>query len=229
MALEFDAKSLKRWGLVLRLSLLACASYLVASTLNLFVEDSLRPPPQPASIKAAVPKGETPSPVMSGENLARLFGMTPAPEASPAEGPPDAGPQLDLTSEPVRSDLQAQLLATVVANRPEWSLATLRDLTANKTGIFMVGDAFMEARVVAIEPHLVVLLRDGHREFIDLNQPAGSPNQPASSISQPAISTSPPASSVKPATPLSDRAVGPTTVVRRRPEKTGTTVMLDSE
>ena len=77
-----------------------------------------------------------------------------------------------MTSEPVRTSLHAQLLATVVANRPEWSIATIKDLNANETKICMVGDVFMGADVLSIEYLKVILLVDGHREYLDLSAPS---------------------------------------------------------
>jgi general secretion pathway protein C len=74
----------------------------------------------------------------------------------------------------VRTSLHAQLLATVVANRPEWSIATIKDLNANETKICMVGDIFMGADVLAIEYLKVILLVDGHREYLDLSPPSST-------------------------------------------------------
>ena len=91
------------------------------------------------------------------------------------EAAPDEAKGIDLTSEPVRSTLRAQLLATIIANRSEWSIATLRDLVQNQDDVYMVDDLFMGAKVLAIDQLRVIVLNDGHREFIDLSAPGAAP------------------------------------------------------
>jgi general secretion pathway protein C len=169
---------LARYAWAVNLLFLLCVAYLAARTLNVLVGDALRLPPQAVSAAsggASSPK-TAPSPEMSKENLAKLLGMKLPDEPVPGTNDqPEAERPADLTSEPVRSSLHAQLLATVVANRAEWSLATLRDLSANKTDVYMVDDGFMGARVLAIESLKVILLNEGHREFIDLSLPGSAP------------------------------------------------------
>jgi general secretion pathway protein C len=153
------------------------ASYLSARTINLFVEQKIRPLPQagvangPMGARAAV------APPLSPEAFAKLMGIKlPEILASPDGVAPAQEEEKapDMLSEPVRTSLHAQLLATVLANRPEWSLCTLRDLTANDTSVYMVGDVFMGATLLEIQDLKAIIVNGGHREFIDLEAGNGA-------------------------------------------------------
>ncbi len=154
------------------------ASYLSARTLNLFVEQKLRPVPTGTAGTRVVGRDAMVSPPLSPEAIAKLMGIKlPEILASP-DGiePAAAAAPDDLDSEPVRTSLKAQLLATVIANRPQWSMCTLRDLTANESDIYMVGDTFMGAKLLDIQDLKAIILNNGRREFIDLEAGgAGTP------------------------------------------------------
>jgi general secretion pathway protein C len=81
------------------------------------------------------------------------------------------------------------LLATVLANRPEWSMCTLRDLTANDTSVYMVGDEFMGATVLEIQDLKAIILNGGHREFIDLEVGGAGAPAPIAAAAGPAKPT----------------------------------------
>jgi general secretion pathway protein C len=168
------------------------ASYLSARTMNLFVEQKIRPPPTAGSGSGVHgPVASTALP-LSPEAFAKLMGIK-LPEilaspdgvaAAPAADQPD-----DLSSEPVRTSLKAQLLATVLANRPEWSLCTLRDLTANESDVYMVGDPFMGATILDIQDLKAIILNGGHREFIDLEVGGGGAPAPIAALGTPKPTT----------------------------------------
>jgi general secretion pathway protein C len=156
------------------------ASYLSARTINLFVEEKIRPLPQASGGKGDLGVRAVPVPPLTPEAFAKLMGIKlPEILASPdgVAPPVEEEKAPDMNSEPVRTSLHAQLLATVLANRPEWSMCTLRDLTANDTSVYMVGDEFMGATVLEIQDLKAIILNGGHREFIDLE--AGGAGAPA--------------------------------------------------
>ncbi|MHB8420300.1 MAG: type II secretion system protein GspC [Myxococcales bacterium] len=168
---------LERYFWTVNLIFLLGASYFSARTVNLFVAERIRPPPSAAALSSGSAARGGATPPLAAEAFARLMGMQ-LPETAPGEegaaGAEEGDKPADLSSEPVRTSLHAQLLATVIANHPEWSLATLRDLNANDTSIYMVGESFMGATLLDIQDLKVIILNNGHREFIDL-EPGGGP------------------------------------------------------
>jgi len=161
--------ALGRYFWAIDLAFVAGFAYVGAGLENVFVAELIRPAPK----VAAGPAGPPPRPVthteLSPESFAKMMGMR-LPEVAP-EATEEAPKAPDMTSAPIRTSLHAQLLATIVANRPEWSIATIKDLNVNETKICMVGDKFMGADVLAIEYLKVILLVDGHREYLDLSAP----------------------------------------------------------
>ncbi|MHB1844078.1 MAG: type II secretion system protein GspC [Deltaproteobacteria bacterium] len=166
---------LTKYFWALNLVFLLGASYLSAKTVNVVLAERIRPAPRGAESTPVLGSKGTEEPLLSPEAFAKMMGMTlpePAPLPDASSGGPDAEKPADLSSEPVRTSLHAQLFATVLANRPQWSLCTLRDLTQNDTSVYMVGDTFMGAKVLDIQDLRVIFLNDGHREFLDLDQAA---------------------------------------------------------
>jgi len=163
---------------VLRVVSIGAFALVGASTVNLFTAQAIRPAIKFAPVATLAPKAVRRTD-LDADSFARMMGMqlpAPAPSAADEETTVDGkpvGPKPDdLTSEPVRSSLHAQLLATVVANRPEWSIATLRDLNQNQDDVYMLDDLFMGAKVLTIDQLRVVILNEGHREFLDLTPPS---------------------------------------------------------
>ncbi len=173
---------LERYFWAVTLAFLLAGSYLSARTVNLIVAEKIRPLPKANASLAPTSSRQSESPLLSPEAFAKTMGMklpeAPAP-AEATEAEKDKAP--DMSSAPVRTSLHSQLLGTALANRPQWSLATIRDLNQNQTSVYMVGDQFMGATVLSIEgPNdqhqdtpWVIVINGGHREFID-NQPSGS-------------------------------------------------------
>jgi len=161
--------ALGRYFWAINLAFIAGFAYVGASFENIFVAELIRPTPQVATGSVGPPPKPVTHAELTAEGFARLMGAK-LPEAPPPEATEEARPP-DMSSEPIRTNLHAQLLATVIANRPEWSIATIKDLTLNETKICMVGDKFMGADVLEIQYLKVILLVDGHREFLDLSAP----------------------------------------------------------
>jgi general secretion pathway protein C len=163
--------ALGRYFWAINLAFVAGFAYVGADLENVFVAEMIRPAPKvaPSGAVPVAPKSLKHAD-LTADDLARLMGAK-LPEAPPPEEAQEARPP-DMTSEPVRTSLHAQLLATVIANRPEWSIATIKDLNLSETKICMIGDVFMGADVLAIEYLKVILLVDGHREYLDLSAPS---------------------------------------------------------
>ena len=185
--------ALARLPWVLRVFFIAAFALVAARTVNLFTAEKIRP-----AVKYTPATGPLVPKVarkldLDADGFARMMGMQlPTPvvvaedEGVGVDGKPAAPKPDDMTSEPVRTTLHAQLLATVVANRPEWSIATLRDLNLNQDDVYMIDDVFMGSRVLTIDKLRVVFVVDGHRECLDLTpanmvatagppKPAGEP------------------------------------------------------
>jgi general secretion pathway protein C len=175
---------LTKYFWTLNLLFLLGASFLAAKTVNVVVAERIRPAPSIGIVTNGASKSND-QPPLSDEAFARMMGMKlPDTPAVDAVGEATADKPIDLSSEPVRSGLHAQLLATVRANKPEWALCTLRDLTANETSVYMVGDTFMGATLLDIQDLKVIILNDGHREFIDLTAPGTLAPIAAAPVSQ---------------------------------------------
>lgn len=149
------------------------AAFLVAKTVNAFVGRSLQVPPDKiASSAGATPtvrKVEEKAAINLGAFLDRnLFkaereDLTPPPpeEVDPTEA---KGGEIDPNNCVVAS-MGANLLATVVSNVPENSVAMFQDTSKNVTVEVRIGDRLLdEATVHAIEWRTVLVNKDGRCE-----------------------------------------------------------------
>jgi general secretion pathway protein C len=75
----------------------------------------------------------------------------------------------------VESSLRAALVGTIVAEPTSWSMAMITDLSASETGVYRIQDTLLEeATVVAILTDRVVVQRNGNREYLMLQDKAGT-------------------------------------------------------
>lgn len=164
---EFSVERLfKRNFWVVNLLFMFGAGLLVARTGNAFLESALLPLPSAraaASKKALVSE---PLATLSLERLAKVTGLpVPAPEPVVLE---PTTPVVDLNAAPVRSSLRVRLLGTLVNERtPEWSIASIQDVTTQKTNTYMMHDQIQGAEVIEIERLRVIVINNHRREFID--------------------------------------------------------------
>jgi general secretion pathway protein C len=143
----------------LNVGLVATTALLTAATVSLLVE---------AVIAPAAPLGEysTSRRSQAGASdatldlaqLSRLMGLPESPDANHG-GDPGAGA--------VRTRLRVRLLGTLVSSSAGWSLASVLDLTRQKSSTLMVGDSLQDARVLEILRDRVIVSRDGRRELIE--------------------------------------------------------------
>ncbi|WP_147448923.1 type II secretion system protein GspC [Corallococcus terminator] len=120
----------------------------------------LTPAPRDSGITVRLPLRSPSEAALDPGLLARLTGMSlPVPVAQPMEV--DPGPRIP------RSTLPLRLLGTLVAQDPQWSMASIHELSGGVARSLMVSDAFKGARVFAIERERILLVVDGRLEYID--------------------------------------------------------------
>ncbi len=166
----------KRHFWIVHLLFIFAAAFFVTKTANAFIESRLIPLPTGAvktTAKAAVIE---PLPQLNTDRLAKLTGLpVPKPEVLVAE---PAAVAIDMNAAPVKSGLRVKLLGTMVdEDKPEWSMATIQDVTSLKSTTYMVEDLVLGAKVIAVERSRVIVLNNNRREYID-----GTPGDGAASV-----------------------------------------------
>ncbi len=172
--------------------LLFAAAWLTARTVNTLVAAAIRPRPQ---VDLSAPVATTPRaalPVsLEPDRLYRLIGVEPprtAEEAGGAAAPTRPQNCNDASQQPVKSDLRLQLVASVMSERPQWSLATLGDASTRETRILGVGDEMQGATLLAVTrvrddrdatgngfKVVAIVCNGGTKEYIDYEPGAGAP------------------------------------------------------
>lgn len=143
----------RKYAWTANLALLFAAAWLTAKTVNTLVGVAIRPTPH---VDLSRVSGPPPRPTLPATldvaAVYRLIGQQPpsAPDQAPA-GP--AAPQNcdDARAAPSRSGLRMNLVASVVAERPQFSLATLADLGTRETHVLGVGDQLAGVRLLGLE------------------------------------------------------------------------------
>jgi general secretion pathway protein C len=184
----------RKYFWAINLAFLALAAFLLARTANTFVGAAIGPAPSGTAAPAAKPGLSAPKIVgtaaLSPDATARLFGIVlpePEPVAEVEEEAPITAEELANQSA-VRSSLAASLIGTMVANRPQWSFATLRDDGSKDVGVYMVGDRFMGAEVLEIDRLRVIILNENRKEYIALGEdpaPASLPVAKSTPVAPP--------------------------------------------
>ncbi|HLL54449.1 MAG TPA: type II secretion system protein GspC [Myxococcaceae bacterium] len=180
----------KKYFWTVNLAFLALVALIAAGTVNLFVESALAPVPSGQAQRAT----RTATPVMSSPplnlgKLATLVGLPlPAPEPVAQEATQQ---QLDMDSAPVKSSLRVRLLGTLLSSLPQWSIASIQDVTNQRSTTYMVGDELQGARILEIERSRVIILNNNRREFIN-NEPGDGAGPPMAFAAPPPIRTSTP-------------------------------------
>ncbi len=156
----------KRHFWVVHLLFIFGVALLVARTGNAFIESALVPlPTGHAASRAAAPKIE-PVAQLNLDRLALLTGL-PVPKPEPEVKEPERQ-TVDLNSAPVRSSLRVKLLGALVDEaNPDWSVASVQDITTLRTNTYMVHDQIQGAEVITIERLRVIVVNNNRREFID--------------------------------------------------------------
>ncbi len=175
----------RKYAWTANLVLLFAAAWLTAKTVNTLVGVAIRPRPQ---IELSQVSGPPPRPTLPTSldvaALYRLIGQTPP--SAPEEGSAQAGPPSpqncdDERAAPAKSDLRMQLVASVIAERARFSLATITDLSTRETHVLGVGDQLGAVRLLGIErvrddrdatgngfKVVAVVCNDGSKEYLDM-------------------------------------------------------------
>lgn len=157
----------KRNFWVVNLLFIFGAGLLVARTGNTFVESALLPLPSRKGTAAKAPTTKVEQrATLTIEQLAKVTGLPlPPPEV---EVTVPAAPVVDLSSMPVKSSLRVKLLGTLVNEvTAEWSIASIQDVTTQRSSTYMMHDQVQGAEIVAIERLRVIVINNNRREFID--------------------------------------------------------------
>ncbi|NOJ80355.1 general secretion pathway protein GspC [Myxococcus xanthus] len=166
---------------------------LAASTVNLFVESAISPVPTGGSSARAPSqprRTETAMAMLDLDRLSRLTGIKlPEPEPEVQE-PGGASAEVDPNAAPVKSGLRVKLLGTLVASNPDWSFASIQDMTTQRSQTYMVGNSLQGATVENIERERVIIINGGRREYIDGNPGDGAFVPPSPPVAQ--ANTAPP-------------------------------------
>jgi general secretion pathway protein C len=167
----------RKYFWTVNLAFLALAGLLAARTVNTFVAAQLMPPVKvqsDAGTARRLPRVGLAA--IDLERTAAVFGIE-LPKEEPDEVAGASEPAFDPNAEPVKSSLRASLIGTMVANKPEWSFATIRDDGAQEVGMFLTGDQFMGAEILSVDRLRVILLNQGRKEYIAIGDT--SPAAPA--------------------------------------------------
>lgn len=143
----------RKYAWAANLVLLFAAAWLGAKTVNTLVGAAIRPKPAAdLSTPTAAPRPVVPV-ALDLDALYRLIGQTPPATVAEAEAPARRAPQNcdDASAEPTRSDLRLSLVATILAERPQWSLATILDESSRETKVIGVGEQIAGARLLGVE------------------------------------------------------------------------------
>ncbi len=152
----------RKYFWAIQLACIATAALLAAKIVNVFVEGAIRPnSPSPVGLAGRTVAPTQLAAVLEMEPLARLTGLVPVVEPSV-----EAPNRTDLSSEPVRTTMRLKLLGTLRAGQPEWSLASILDLSAQRSLTVMVGDRLLSSTVLDILRERVIVLNNGRREYV---------------------------------------------------------------
>lgn len=166
----------RKYFWVINLAFLLAAAYLTARTVNVIVGAKLAPVPEVnAPAGPAIPQGMSKAP-LSPEAVAKLTGLElpKAPEVAEAAAEQDIPHLPDFDSqEAVKTGLRVRLIGTLVANRSEWSMANIEDVTNHEVNVTMVGDKIQSAEVTEIERLRVIINNNGRKEYIDVEPGTG--------------------------------------------------------
>jgi general secretion pathway protein C len=172
----------RKYAWTATLVLLFAAAWIAAKTVNTLASVAIRPRPQADAAQTSAPPPRPTLPAtLDMEAVYRLIGQKPPrPPDEPVAGP--VAPQNcdDPRAAPSKTDLRMQLVATVIADRPRFSLATISDLASRETHVLGVGDALGAMRLLAVERvrddrdatgngfrTVAVICNGGTKEYID--------------------------------------------------------------
>ncbi len=194
----------KKYAWTANLVLIFAAAWLCARTVNSVIGAAIRPRPTVDLTSIPASPQRQPPPQLQTDKLYALIGQQPPPPPPP-EG--QAGPQaqtvqncFNRSATPMKSGLRAQLVAGVIAELPQSSIASIIDLNTRETRIYGVGDRILGASVLSIErlrdekdatgvgfKVVAIVCNSGKKEYVDFE--AGDGSGPAPTAPQPGTRT----------------------------------------
>jgi general secretion pathway protein C len=173
----------RKYAWTANLALLFAAAWLLARTVNTIVGAAIRPRPQAdmGAVSAPPPRPVLPT-TLDPDKLYLLIGVEPPKVVEEAGPAVPVRPQTcdDAAARPVKSDLRLQLVASVLADRPRSSLATILDPQSREARVVGVGEEFGGARLLGVErvrddgdatgnafKVVAVVCNGGTKEYID--------------------------------------------------------------
>jgi general secretion pathway protein C len=209
----------RKYAWTANLVLLLAAAWLTAKTVNTLVGAVIRPRPSAELNAPAPPPPRALMPVaLDTDKLYRLIGVEPPKEqdAAGVPGPPPS-PQncSDADARPVKSDLRFKLVASVLAERPQSSLASITDPGSNETRVLGVGDELNGVRLLGVQrvkdDHdatgnavkvVAIVCNGGTKEYLDSEGGSSAPESPPNLGIAPVPGRPPVAMAAAPGAPL---------------------------
>jgi len=188
----------KKYAWTANLVLIFAAAWLSARTVNIVVGAAIRPRPTVDLTAQAASRPLPPPQQLEPNRLYALIGQKPPPPPAPAaENAPVQVQQncFDRNATPVKSGLRAQLIAGVVSERPQSSIASIIDLNTRETRIYGIGDLLQGAQLISIErlrdekdgtgvgfKVVAILCNSGKKEYVDFEPGDGSGPAPGAPL-----------------------------------------------
>ena len=185
----------KKYAWTANLVLIFAEAWLSARTVNTVIGAAIRPRPEVDLTSIPAPPQRPAPPQLETDRLYALVGQkAPAPVAHDDAAEQAQTPQncRNQAATPVKSGLRAQLVAAIVAERPQSSIASIIDLNTRETRIYGVGDQVLGASVLSIErlrdekdatgsgfKVAAIICNNGTKEFVDFEPGDGSSATPA--------------------------------------------------
>jgi general secretion pathway protein C len=190
---------LRKYAWTVKLALLFAAAWIAAKAVNTAVGALVRPVPQTDLAALPAPAARQGTPGLEMDRLYPLIGLrppAPAAEQEAATGPAPGRTCDDSKAAPVKSSLRLLLVAAVVADRPQWSLATLLDTSSRESRIYVAGDQVAGARLLSVErirddrdpsgrgsKVVAIVCNNGSKEFLDFEPGEGATPSPNLGVS----------------------------------------------
>jgi general secretion pathway protein C len=208
----------RKYAWTANLALLVAAALLSAKTVNTLVGAAIRPRPEvDLAAGANAPPPRPPVPVaLENDRLFHLIGVEPPKIEETAAAPANVRPQTcqDPRATPVKSDLRLGFVAGTVAEKPEWSLATLTDPTTRETRLVGVGEQFAGVTLLGLERMregndatgnafrvVAVICNGGTKEYVDFDGTAAGGAAVATAESIGTAAVPPPRAAPRPGAP----------------------------
>jgi general secretion pathway protein C len=179
----------RKYAWTANLALLFAAAWLSAKTVNTLVGAVIRPRPVvDLNLASGPPPRPALPPSIDDAKLLHLIGQEPPKVVQQEENrpPPRIQNCQDPQATPTKSDLKLQLVATVIADRPRYSLATITDLNSRQTMVAGVGDSVGGAELIGVQrvkddndatgnafKVVAIVCNGGTKEYIDYEGGSG--------------------------------------------------------